>query len=221
MRFFGYRQSRSHGDYRKVLPAPYVVVSLFGLLVAMGGIGRAASVPRSFPELVNRAEKIFVGTVSELRNEWDGAVNAPFTYVTFSDIEMAKGEASPDGTVTLRFLGGPTPEGLTLFIPESPKFVPGEKVVVFSAGNERDVIPLVGISQGLLRVKKDPDSGSEVMASESGVPLLGLVSGQFLRNHESKEGTERSFGSMARRLTLREMLRLISVELQNGSRKGH
>ena len=117
MRFFGYRQSCSHGDYRKVLPPPYVVVSLFGLLVAMGGIGRAASVPRSFPELVNRAEKIFVGTVSELRNEWDGAANAPFTYVTFSDIEMAKGEASPDGNRDSSVFGRPDARGFDSLYP--------------------------------------------------------------------------------------------------------
>ena len=218
MRCFRHRQNRSHPEWGVLLPAMRVLV-LFGLLVALGDISRAASVPRSFPELVSRAEQIFVGTVSELRNEWDSVANEPFTYVTFSEVEMAKGEASVDGTVTLRFLGGPTPNGLTLYIPESPKFVPGEKVVVFAAGNERDVIPLVGVSQGLLRVKTDPDSGSEVMASASGIPLLGLLSGQFLRNHESTEGPKRSFGSVTLRLTLKEMLRLISEELRNGSRE--
>ena len=76
-------------------------------------VARANTVlEKSFSILVQEAEIIAVGSVSAIAIEWDAAREAPFTLVTFSNLDILKGEA--DTPLTLRFLGGPTPDGSIL-----------------------------------------------------------------------------------------------------------
>ena len=135
---------------------------------------------QSFPDLVHRAETIVVGTVTDIQEQWDTARQAPFTYVTFSQLTVLKGNPGGD-TLTLQFLGGPTPEGTILAITEVPRFTVGEKTVVFSAGNHRDFCPLVGIWQGLLRVQFDPQRAVETVSDNAHRPIIGVQNGRFLK----------------------------------------
>jgi len=127
---------------------------------------------------VQRAEVIAIGTVTGIREQWDTTRQAPFTLVTFSNLTVLKG--NPGTEVTLYFLGGHTPEGKVLEIAGMPHFTVGEKNVVFCAGNQRDVIPLVGLWQGLLRVAFDPQRGTEIISDHSGVPIMGVQDGAFV-----------------------------------------
>ena len=74
-----------------------------GLLVAlmMGGVLLLARLvwattvlEKSFSSLVQDAEVIAVGTVTAIETEWDVQKEAPFTLVTFSDLEVLKGDES-------------------------------------------------------------------------------------------------------------------------------
>jgi hypothetical protein len=136
-------------------------------------------VERPFPELVQQAEVIMVGTVTEVREEWDAIQQAPLTVVTFSDLTTLKGPQTR--SLTLYFLGGHTPEGTYLAIPGMPRFAIGEKNVVFSAGNRRDFCPLVGIWQGRLRVKFDPQRKLETVSDNFRIPIVGLKKGRFIK----------------------------------------
>ena len=145
-----------------------------------GEVAHATTVvERSFSELVQRADMITVGTVTEVREEWDTAQQAPLTVVTFSDLTILKGRQS--GSLTLYFLGGHTPEGTYLAIPGMPRFAVGEKNVVFSAGNRRDFCPLVGIWQGRLHVKFDSQRKIETVSDNFRAPIVGLKRGRFVK----------------------------------------
>ena len=76
-------------------------------------VARANTVlEKSFATLVQEAEIIAVGSVTTIAAEWDTDRKVPFTLVTFSNLDILKGEA--DTPLTLRFLGGPTPDGSIL-----------------------------------------------------------------------------------------------------------
>jgi hypothetical protein len=138
-----------------------------------------SAVEVTFTDLVTQADVIAVGTVTEIREQWDAEKKAPLTLVTFSNLTAVKG--SPGSSFTLEFLGGTMPNGLVMMIPGIPKFTVGEKAVVFSAGNRRDFCPLVGIWQGVLRVVIDPQRGVETVSDNFHVPVMKIEGGKFVK----------------------------------------
>ena len=130
---------------------------------------------KSFSALVQEAEVIAVGTVSAIATEWDEDREAPFTLVTFSDVDILKGEA--DTALTLRLLGGPTPDGSILRVAGVPQFTIGERNVLFVTGNDHYAVPLVGIWQGVYRVVFDSTRGVDTIHTHAGQPLATLPAG--------------------------------------------
>ncbi len=106
----------------------------------------------TFEELVKSAERIFVGEVVAVESFRSDIGRGPRirTRVTFSiaDAIRSRGVVS-----VLEFLGG-TVGDLTQEVAGMPHFVVGEHYVVFARGGERWVNPVVGFTQGLLRVSR-------------------------------------------------------------------
>jgi hypothetical protein len=161
---------------------------------------------QTFPDLVHRADVIAVGTVTGIQEQWDAAHQAPFTSITFFNLTVLKGDPGGE-SMTLEFLGGHTPDGMTLAIAGVPRFTVGEKTVVFCAGNHRDFCPLVGLWQGLLRVTFDPQRSEEIVSDNFRVPIAGVQDGKFL-----KLTPEVSSGEP---LSLSTLLDLIKQEMGN------
>ena len=114
---------------RRALPV-FLAVLVLGTSAA-----QATTVRRmSFTEVVNEAELIAIGKVTAIRNTWNADLGMPFTEVTFSDVEVLKG-AVDGAELTLRFLGGRAPDGMTLKVAGMPRFTVGDRAAVFSAGN--------------------------------------------------------------------------------------
>jgi hypothetical protein len=127
---------------------------LLMLLIIWAGATYATTViPPTFDELVDRAELIFQGSVSDLHSQWigEGAERRIVTYVNFQAEDIIKGAAGQ--VVTLRMLGG-TVDGRTMEVTDAPKFVPGDRVILFVENNGTQFIPLVGIMHGCFRVKR-------------------------------------------------------------------
>ena len=130
-------------------------------LLAPARAGRATTlIPRDFDYLVARADTVFRGVVSGQQTRWvgEGASRHLATFVTFQVSETYKGTAAAEQT--LRFAGG-TLDGQTMAVDEVPTFAPGEESVLFVVNNGRQYCPLVGISQGRLRVVRDAAAGRE------------------------------------------------------------
>lgn len=163
-----------------------------------------------FTDLVHQAEVIAVGTVSDIREQWDDTRKAPLTLVTFSNLTVLKG--NPGESFTLEFLGGTMPNGLVMVVPGVPQFVIGEKAVLFSSGNHRDFCPLVGVWQGLLRVTLDPQRGIETVSDNFHVPIAKIQDGKFVKltAQDSAQDT----------LSLPALLQTISQELANSQSPG-
>ncbi|MGD0949477.1 MAG: hypothetical protein ABSA52_18875 [Candidatus Binatia bacterium] len=134
-------------------------------------------VKRDFPDLVARSEQIVIGTVTDIHEQLD-ASGTPFTLVTFSDLTVLKGDIA--ATLTLRFYGGHAGDAVVA-ISDMPTFTIGERDVLFVAGNNRDVCPLVGVWQGRFYVHLDPTSGTDVVEDSSHQPLTGIASRELVR----------------------------------------
>ncbi len=147
-----------------------VVLSWLGCLQP----ARATTViEHSFSSLVQAAEMIAIGTVTAVESEWNADKEAPFTLVTFSNLEVLKGDGSQT-ELTLHFLGGPTPDGLIMQIAGVPSFSLGERNVIFCIENQHRAVPLVGIWQGMYRVVFDAERGLETIHNHAGQPVTAL-----------------------------------------------
>jgi hypothetical protein len=140
-------------------------------------VGAMVAVSRDFPELVGRAEQIVAGTVTAVTDEPD-ASGTPWTAVTLSDLTVLKGDVG--GTLTLRFYGGTT-GAVAMRVPDMPSFTPGERALLFVAGNGRDVCPLVGVWQGRFRLHVDAASGVEVVDDSDHTPVVSRVGRRLMR----------------------------------------
>ena len=192
------------------------------LAVVVGGglllprlTGATTVLAYSFASLVQAAEVIAVGTVTAIENRWDAEKEAPFTLVTFSDLEVLKGEVS-QSTWTLHFLGGPTPDGRTLQLVGVPQFRVGERCIVFSAGNEHQAVPLVGLWQGVYRVEFDAQRGVATVHDHAGQPVTRFPAeeGQLLHHRGRRPSAPAAAASAA--MSLPAFTQQIEQEVDSG-----
>jgi hypothetical protein len=143
------------------------------LAFTLAAVASATTViPPSFDELVNEAEVIFQGTVTNVRSQWigEGVQRHIVSYVTFKVQDALKGD--PGKETTLRMFGG-TIDGQTMQASDAPTFKVGDRDVLFVEHNGTQFIPLVGIMHGRYRVKKD-ESGHDIILTNKGMPLNSL-----------------------------------------------
>jgi hypothetical protein len=122
--------------------------------------------PPTLRQMVDRADRIFVGEVTNVRSYRTGT--SIHTDVTFRTSETVKG--APSQMVLLTFLGGTVGED-TLSVAGMPRFVPGEEQVVFSLPGERHVSPIVGLWHGRVRVSRDPRTRVARVLRNDGTPF--------------------------------------------------
>ena len=130
----------------------------------------------SFPTLVQEADLVVVGTAQAIQQEWDEATETPYTLVTFTDLDLLKGRHRHPA-LTIRLLGGASPDGTSLQIAGVPSFALGERSILFVTGHGHYAIPFVGLWQGVFRVVRDPGSETETVYTHDMRPLTSLPAG--------------------------------------------
>jgi hypothetical protein len=125
------------------------------LAVAFAGtpVGATTYLPITFHELIAEADVIFIGDVVDvrpytLRTQTGTLVK---TRVTFRVNDALYGTNSI--VEVLDFLGGEA-DGLGMAVEGMPKFAVGDRRVVF-ARRKGSINPIVGFTQGLLRIGRD------------------------------------------------------------------
>jgi hypothetical protein len=146
---------------------------LFAAVMCALGIGavNATTVqPPTFAELVDRAETIVRGVVTDVRTEeFDSTQGRGIrTVVTFHVERTLKGESGD--SVSLRQLGG-TVAGRTLQIVGLPQFKVGDRRILFVADNGRAFSPFVALGHGVYRLRTDAATGREYVTRDNGTPL--------------------------------------------------
>jgi hypothetical protein len=173
-------------------------IRLFILLLAAGlGLGTCLAttvIPPSFDELVEQAQVIFQGTVTDVQSQWtgDGSQRRIVSDVTFQIEDPIKGTTS--ATYTLRMLGG-TVGAESMGIADAPTFRVGDRDILFVENNGTQFIPLVGIMYGRFRVRTDTATGKELVANNEGQPVGGLAN---LGAAEFKTAIRAKLGTLTR-----------------------
>ena len=144
------------------------------LLLGLNTAPATTVVPPSFDALVDEAELIFQGTVTDVRCQWagEGSQRRIVSYVTFQIEEAIKGE--PGAAYTLRMLGG-TIDGETMGVADAPTFRQGDRDILFVENNGSQFIPLVGIMYGRFRVRAGNVAGRDIVTSDTGGPVGGVA----------------------------------------------
>jgi hypothetical protein len=130
-------------------------------------------VPVTFGDLIARADVIFIGEVTDVRpypvRTREGVV--VMTRVIFRVTDGVFGTSS--ALEALDFFGGEW-NGLGMAVVGMPRFAVGDRRVIF-ARRGRSVSPIVGFSQGVLRVVRDR-AGVERVLQWDGRPLSRVQS---------------------------------------------
>jgi hypothetical protein len=134
------------------------------LAVALGltsSVGATTYLPVTFQELVTEADVIFVGDVVDLRpyvlRTRTGTIVK--TRVTFRVADALYGTTSI--LEVFDFLGGEA-DGIGMAVEGMPKFAVGDRRVVF-ARRKPSLNPIVGFTQGLLRVQRDANGVDRIV----------------------------------------------------------
>src|SRR6266404_6786688 len=145
-------------------------------LIAIGFVRVSATivVPPTFEQLVQQAELIFQGTVTDVRSVWEGegAQRHIDTYVRFQIDESVKGNAT--SSYTIRMLGG-TVGDETMEVTDSPKFTVGDREILFVEHNNEQFVPFVGINHGHFRVQHEEQTGRDIITNGEGEAIRDLA----------------------------------------------
>lgn len=141
----------------------YALLTL-ALTAAVSAIQATTVVPPTFDELVDKAETIFQGNVTEVKSQWvgEGAQRYIVSYVTFRVKDSLKG--GPGEKYTLRMFGGEV-DGEGMAVADAPKFAVGDEDILFVENNGSQVVPLVGMMHGRFHVRKDR-AGREMVTTD-------------------------------------------------------
>ena len=127
----------------------------------------------TFPQLIAQADVIFIGDVVDVRSYTQRTRTGTLvkTRVTFRVDDALYGTNSI--VEVFDFLGGEA-DGIGMAVEGMPKFAIGDRRVVF-ARRKSSVNPIVGFTQGLLRIGRD-NNGVERLSESSGIALTDLRS---------------------------------------------
>lgn len=128
-----------------------IIITLTCLLIgSVGPVAAGSFRLLTLSDMVRQADLIFTGTAQKVSVEWSSDGEAVFTFVTFGDLSIIKGnyEAS---TLNLRQKGGRM-GGLEMIVTGAPVFQENERLLLFLAGNNIRLCPVVGYSQGIFTV---------------------------------------------------------------------
>ena len=141
--------------------------------VALTRITASTVIPPTFEQLVQQAEFIFQGTVTNSQSVWEGegAQRHIETYVTFNVEDNVKGSAGT--SYTIKMLGG-TVGDETMEVTDTPKFNVGDRDILFVEHNNEQFVPLVGINYGRFRVQRDDQTGRDIVVNAEGTPVRDL-----------------------------------------------
>jgi hypothetical protein len=127
------------------------------LVLGLSAIVRATVlIPADLAELTADATAIVHGRVVDVRADWLAGRRAIETYVTVAAATYLKGNLGE--TVTFRVPGGRL-GAYRSFVVGAPAFDVGDEVILFLGSHGPSVPYVLGLSQGLYRVRTDPASG--------------------------------------------------------------
>ena len=153
--------------------------SLVAAALSLSASASASSVvPMTVPMLADHAGQVFWGQVTEVRSYWTDEPRRIESQVTFTSVTYLKGAlAGADDRFTLTVPGGKIGR-LEMRIEGAPRFAVDESWILFVLPTYK-TFPVVGLSQGALRIAAGPDGVERVY--RAGHPVVGLDEEGFVQ----------------------------------------
>ena len=119
-------------------------------------------------EQIQKADAIFRGKAVriDMARDWSKPRAPVISTVQFTPLTVYKGNVA--NPVSLKFLGGAA-GGVELRVEGMPKFEVGQEYVLFVSGKRSQACPLVGWTEGRLKVNREANA-------EASVPVAGTTS---------------------------------------------
>lgn len=139
------------------------------LTAGLFGSAQATTVKAmNLDELTQRSDSIIVGEVTSITTKTPQETGSyPETHTTF-EVQDTLAGAQKTQAITVSTIGGPAGNGLVTKVPGMPEFRVEEKVVLFLVSDAaKGVFIPTGLSQGVFRVKVDPESQKEYIVNQS------------------------------------------------------
>lgn len=168
------------------------------------------AIKRDFNELVALSDVVLIGTVDRMQSEWRDPVAQDFiyTFITFRDIEVIKGEFSGDNYTT-RVAGGSLPP-YSMTISGAPQFTLNERYILFVKDNNHVMFPFVGVDQGIFHV--DSSTGEPLVKTLQGNVVTQIVDENVVTTSTPAKALLRGEG-----LSVDEFKRQIRVRLKDAA----
>ncbi|MDR4495190.1 MAG: hypothetical protein R3B74_12345 [Nitrospirales bacterium] len=166
---------------------------------------------KALSQRVMEAELIFSGTVEKLeyslsQGTADSQGALPYTYVTYRINHIMKGRSTNRDRLTLRFLGGRTPDGRYLEASNMPQFEVNDRDLLFVVNNGGTDCPLVGCQSGRFRVVK------KGVYADDGRPVVGINKGHFLYDNQVNSSSAPLTLERVKEAIMEEVARLYSPQ---------
>lgn len=146
------------------------MVIVAALLCALGGSARATVLrPLDTAALVQRADRVVLGTVERSESRWRPDHQAIYTDVTVRVSKVYKGRVAVGEALVVRREGGSV-DGVGMAVAGAPRYTVGEEVLLF-VEQRGGASFTVGMTQGKLHVSRDADGTKRVAADVSAVQL--------------------------------------------------
>lgn len=159
-------------------------LKILALFLALAAPAAAASVRAlNLEEMMQLADRVFVGKVVGVRVAFDDATQRPARFTTFDVLRPVKGHLG--ATVTVKQLAGQLP-GQTVLPVGLPAFHKGQELVLFLHGDSSlGYTSPVGLSQGQLTVRTAPNGAKSVLGAFSSGPMLRNLKNPWVKTAAS------------------------------------
>lgn len=154
------------------------------LLIAVTEVKATTLLYQSLADLSAKADAIITATVADSKSV-RSSTGPIYTFVTFVNVSALAGEVS-SGPLVMRFLGGQIGDEIQ-HVFGSPTFSPGEELILFATANGKAMVPVVGWTQGILRIVRGDGKVAPTIRDYEGNTIVG-IDGAHLRKaggHES------------------------------------
>lgn len=154
---------------RKVLLILLLVIFIF---LFTGMVFATIVVRMSVSQMVDRAQLVVEGTVTDTACRWDEAHRYIITEAQVKVSRTLKGKVGTS-TITVRALGGEV-DGVGLYVAGTPKFKIGEETLLFLERHPVKDWRVVGLSQGKFTLVTDKKTGSKMAISPATSQVISL-----------------------------------------------
>jgi hypothetical protein len=143
-------------------------------------------VAADFQTLVKEARAIVLGRIVSLDAEWTEGRRGIETLISLEVETTLKGSAGD--SIVVRVPGGQMGPYLSV-MPGAPRFVEGQEVILFLAGDPPALPHILALGQGVFRIVRDPATGARTVVPEllrsSGDSAVHVIRGDLMRRPTS------------------------------------